>query len=80
MKKIDEMNITELFELSNIVKDIISKHQEELTTYARMNNDPSFERISIKEKCKFDKVNEFVRLKSNIDLRLENLIYDEYIK
>ena len=80
MEKINKMHLSELFELLNMIKEIISKNQEELTTYARMNNDPTFEKISIREKNKFDKVNKFVKLKETIELKIEDLIYDEYIK
>lgn len=80
MEKINKMHLSELFELLNMIKEIISKNQEELTTYARMNNDPTFEKISIREKNKFDKVNKFVKLKEKIELKIEDLIYDEYIK
>lgn len=80
MNEIEEMNISELSELLNIVKGIISKHQEELTTYARMNSDPTFEKISIREKNKFDRVNEFVKLREKIEHTIEDLIYNEYIK
>ena len=72
MDKINDMNKSELFELLNVVKGIITKNQEELTTYARMNSDPTFERISIKERDKFDKVNEFIKLKEKIEFKKNN--------
>lgn len=74
------MDLNEQFNLLNIVKSMIAKYQEELTTYARLNSDPTFEKLGRKEEDKFTKMNQFVELKMKIEKQIEDLVYEEYIK
>lgn len=79
-KSIEQMKLPELCELKSVVSVIIDKYQTELTSYAIMNNDNSFQKASLIERQKFDRMNEFISLKTKINEKIEDYVYKNYIK
>ena len=53
--KISKLSLSKLIELQKISQEILTKYQNELANYSRLNNDPKFEIITETEKKKISK-------------------------
>lgn len=75
MKKLNDQ-----YNLMNMVKSIISKYQDEMTNYARLNNDAKFEKLGERELIKVNRMNKFIAFKSKLEKEIEDYIYEKFIE
>lgn len=71
MKKIEDMDIFELDQLKNVVKGIVQKYDNMLTTYGILNNDKFLQNMPREEQAQFDKKNAYTALIGKIDRYIE---------
>lgn len=74
MKKLSELKLNELIELKSAVDLLVDKYAKELTTYAEINKDMSFTKMSLTEKTNYDNFNKNKKLSSKIQNKIEEII------
>ena len=74
MKKLNDK-----YNLLNIVKDVINKYQDEMTNYARLNNDAKFEKLGERELIKVNRMNKFIAFKCKLEKEIEDYVFEKFI-
>lgn len=78
MKTLEEMNVSELLTMKTATDEILTRYDRLLQTYAVLNDDSYFEKISEDEKKMFERKRVFNEIQSKINALLEDTIYENY--
>ena len=79
-RNISKMDLEELDRLQSIVKEVNERYAKRLTTYSVVNNDAYFKNMSIEEQALFTKKKKLGDLLERINYKIEEKIFDSYVK
>ena len=79
-EKLAKLSLSKLIELKEVCNEMLVRYQNELSIYARINDDPSYLNISETERKKIVKTNLITNLVGVINNLIEEHVLSNYIK